>query len=202
MNSRACAAVLIIFALLCSSSFGNAKEAQKRQATEDHKWALALYGGRYADRTLEDIITFDADYSTDANLVVAALFREIYRYEHYLGFELEGQIGRHFGDDLSHWEFVGLGLARWHPFSWDRILDTSFGFGAGLSYYTEISRLEKEREEDAQHLLVYLAYELTFKHQSLPRRDLLVRLHHRSGAAGVVGDGSSNYVCTGLRYAF
>ena len=202
MNSRACAAVLIIFSLLYSGSFGYAEETEKLQTMKDQKWAFALYGGRYAHHTLSDIIAFEADYGDDANVVVAALSREIYRYEHYISFELEGQIGRHFGDDISHWEFVGLGLARWHPFPWDRLLDTSFGFGAGFSYYTEISRVEKEREEDAQRLLGYLAYELTFKHPSLPRWDLLVRLHHRSGAAGLVGEGSSNYVCAGLRYAF
>lgn len=194
--------VLVFGLILLSTAAGHAQDVAKNKSGTDHPWALLLYGGTHADETLEDIFTFEADYAGDNNLLIVALAREVYRYKHYLSFELEGQIGRHFGDDVSHWEFVGLGLGRWHPFPWDDHVDTSFAFGAGLSYYTEVSRIEEEEDEDAQRLLGYLVYELTFGLPRIPRWDLLLRIHHRSGMGGIIGDGSSNYVCLGLKYAF
>lgn len=195
--------LLIVLAfLLFYSPCGYGSDSENGGMKADYPWAVSLYGGVYTDDGLLDIFSFDASWANDNNVVVAALSREVYRYKQYLSFELEGQVGRHFGDDLSHWEFVGLGMGRWHPFPWDDVVDTSFALGAGLSYYTEISQIENDDEDDAQRLLVYLAYELTFGLPRYPRWDLMLRIHHRSGMWGLVGEGSSNYGCIGLRYAF
>jgi hypothetical protein len=197
---------LILITLLAFSPFvsvGHTEVIGKGETPLDYPWAFSLYGGVHASGYLNDVITFDADYSDGNNVLVAALTREIYRYKHYFSVEIEGQIGRHFGDDVSHWEIVGLGIGRWHSFPWDNLVDTSLAIGAGLSNYTDISYLEKDRDDEAQRLRGYLAFELTFGLPRYPRWDLMVRIHHRSNMWGVFGEGdSSNYVCVGLKYAF
>lgn len=196
--------ILIFFlALFSFVSEGHTENLENEKTSSDYPWAVSLFGGITADNsdTLSDIFTLDASYSDDNGLVAVALSREVYRYEQYLSLEFEGQVGRHFGDD-SFWEFVGLGMIRWLPFPWDEYVDTSLGIGAGFSYYTEISEMEKERDEDAQRLLGYLAFELTFGLPQYPCWDLMLRLHHRSGLQEVIGDSESNFLCVGLRHAF
>jgi hypothetical protein len=194
--------LIVLAFLFFYSPCGYAQDTEDSKTKADYPWAVSLYGGVYTDDGLVDVFSLAANWVNDNNVVVAALSREIYRYKQYLSFEIEGQIGRHFGDDVSHWELVGLGLGRWHPFPWDDIVDTSFAVGAGLSYYSEISQVEKDEDDDARRLLGYLAFELTFGLPRYPRWDLMLRIHHRSGMGGVIGDGSSNYGCIGLKYAF
>ena len=193
--------ILIAFSLFAAK--GQTADLKEEKTGQEHQWGLSLYGGAHAIDTIHDIITFDADYSDGNTLLVAALSREVYRTrQQHLSFEIEGQVGRHFGDDVSHWEFVALGLGRWHTFPWNDVVDTSFGTGVGLSSYTEISTVEKYKTDDAQRLLGYLAFELTFGLPQIPRWVLLTRIHHRSGLKGVIGEGSSNYLTVGLKYAF
>lgn len=180
----------------------HAETFENKKTHLDYQWAFSLYGGLHASNTLNDMISFDADYSDGNNVLVAALAREVYRYEQYLRLEIEGQVGRIFGEDGSAWEYVGLGLVRWQMFPWDDVLDTSIAIGAGFSYYSNISQVEKNRNEEAQRLLGYLAFELTFGVPRFSRWDLLMRIHHRSGMGGVIGEGSSNYACIGVKYAF
>jgi hypothetical protein len=191
--------------LIASLSFVpevNAENFGNKETRLDYQWAISLYGGLHASDTINDIITFDADYSDGNNVLVAALAREVYRYKRYLSFEIEGQAGRLFGDNASVWECVGLGIARWKMFPWDDFLDMSIAIGAGFSYYWDISQVEKNRNEEAQRLLGYLVFELTFGVPRFSRWDLLMRIHHRSGMGGVIGEGSSNHACIGLKYAF
>jgi len=44
--------------------------------------------------------------------------------------------------------------------------------------------------------------ELAFCLPEYPRWDLMLRIHHRSGAKEVIGEGVSNYLCVGLKLAF
>ncbi len=192
--------LLLLFSPFVSK--GHAAEREGEKTTPDHLWAFSLYGGIHASDTLSDIISLDADYADGNNIVVAGVAREVYRYSQKLSFEIEGQVGRHFGEDVSHWEFMALGLGRWHAFPWDAVVNTSIAIGAGFSAYTEISDVERYRNEEAQRLLGHLAFELSFGVPRFPRWDLLMRLHHRSDMGGVIGAGSSEYVCIGLKYAF
>lgn len=180
----------------------SAQETREETCAGNCKWQVSLYGGILAEDTLNDIFTFDADYTDDHTLVVAALAREIYRYRQLATLQLEGQVGRHFGQENDHWEFVVDLLARWHAFPWNRYLETTVAAGTGLSYYTRVSEVEKEHDDDAQRLLGYLAIELTFGLPQLPRWDLMIRVHHRSGAGNAIGPGYSNFMCAGLKFAF
>lgn len=77
-------------------------------------------------------------------ILVTALARELWRFKDWFGFELEGQVVRHF-DEMNHWEFNSLLVARWRLFPWDKYLDTSFAIGDGISYATEVPEIEEKR---------------------------------------------------------
>ena len=202
MTARRCFLVVIqIFVVLISSNV-IADNSISERSKPDFKWFLSIYGGPRTEENLAQIAILNADYSDGNYVVVGALAREVYRYEQWVSFELEGQVGKHFGSDNDHWEFVGAILGRWHPFPWDKYIDTGFAMGGGLSYNSDISETELKRDKNAQHLLGYLAFEFTFGLPQYPRWDLMLRVHHRSGAKGVIGESVSNYLCLGLKFAF
>ena len=180
----------------------SAETSEVEKSASNYKWFLSVYGGPHTDENLAQIAVLNANYSDGNYVAVGALAREIYRYEQWLSFELEGQVGKHFGSDNDHWEFVGLILGRWHPFPWDKYIDTSFAIGGGLSYFNELSQTELDRDDNAQKLLGYLAFEFTFGLPQYPRWNLMFRVHHRSGAKGLIGESVSNYSCFGLKFAF
>ena len=196
--------ILLIFHLLISPNV-SADDSQSEKYTSNYLWTLSAFVGPHADDTLTDIYTLNATYSDDNYVAVVALAREVYQYKQWVSVEIEGQVGKHFGTDVDHWEFVGLIMGRWHPFLWDRYIDSSFAIGIGLSYNSDLSQIEleeKEDDEDVQRLLGSLAFELTFGLPQYPRWNLIFRIHHRSGAGSLIGEASTNYVCAGLKLAF
>ena len=202
MTPRRCFWVVIqIFIVLISSNV-RADSLDTEKPESDYKWFVSFYGGPRTEENLAEIATLNADYSDGNYVAVCALAREFYQYKQWLSFELEGQVGKHFGSDNDHWEFVGVVLGRWHAFPWDKYIDTSFAMGGGLSYNSDISETELKRDKHAQHLLGYLAFEFTFGLPQYPRWDLMLRVHHRSGAKGIIGQSVSNYLCAGLKFAF
>ncbi len=176
--------------------------AEHPSARIEYNWHLTVDIGTLVQNNMDEIV-LQQEASTDSNyLVMLALARDIYKSKKWIGIELEGQIDKHFGDDNDQWEFVGLAVGRWYPFPWDRYIDTSFGAGAGLSYYTEISKTELAKNDEAQNLLLSLMLDLTFGLPRYPKWNLDFRLHHRSGANSIVGESGSNYLCGGVRMNF
>ena len=162
---------------------------------------MTVYGGAHAQDDIADVFTFKAKFEDNDYIAVVALAREFWHYKKYISFEVEGQIGKHFNND-TFWEFNGLIIGRWHAFPWNKYVETSFAMGDGLSYYTEVSKVEKEDDEDAQKTLNYLMFELALGLPQYPRWDLVVRIHHRSSIFGLYGAGGSNYVCGGIKFSF
>ncbi len=187
--------------LLCFGSEAFAGNDPDSDEPRPYKWFLTVYGGAHAQDDLGDVLTFQEKFEDNDYIVVAALAREFWRYQKYISFEAEGQIGKHFDND-TFWEFNGLIIARWHPFPWDRYLDTSLAVGDGLSCYTQVSKVEKEDDEDAQKTLNYLMFELAMGLPQYPRWDLVFRIHHRSSVFGLYGAGGSNYVTGGIKFSF
>jgi len=188
--------------LVLISANVSAEASDSENSESNYKWFISIYGGPYTDENLAEMVTFNADYSNSKYIFVVALAREIYQYRQWLSFEVEGQVGKHFGPRDDQWQFNGLMLGRWHAFPWDKYIDTSAAMGAGLSFNTEVSQIELDRDSHAQRLLGYLAFELTFGLPQYPRWDLMLRIHHRSGAKGIIGESVSNYLCAGLKFAF
>lgn len=168
------------------------------------EWSLSLYGGVLLKGNLSDGSLLYSGFE-DSYLVALALAKRVASYRDKIDLELEGQTVKHFKDQ-DHWEFNGLAAIRWLPFPWDNYIDTSFAFGAGLSYATETPKVEKRRRGDdqTQSFLSYLMLELDFALPKSQHWSLFTRIHHRSGAFGLFSGvtGGSNAVAFGIKYRF
>lgn len=163
---------------------------------------FTLYAGPYSPDGIDKVATFQADYNQDTYVAVAAAAWEFVRFRDMIGFEIEGQVARHFGAREDHWELVGLIVGRWHRFPWENRVRTTFAVGEGISWYTEESELERELADDAGRVLNYLMFELTLGLPRYERWDLSIRIHHRSNVFGLMEGSRSNFLCAGIRYAF
>jgi hypothetical protein len=191
-----------VILVILSASGAIAEEHKPLSEAERYKWYLTAYGGAHAQDDINDVVTFQPSFEDNAYIGVVALAREFWHYKKYLSFELEGQVAKHFNKD-THWEFVVALIGRWNYFPWDKHVDTSFAVGDGISYYTEVSEVEEDdTNDDAQRALNYLLFEFTFGLPEFPKWDLVLRLHHRSSVFGLVGEGGSNFVCGGIKFAF
>ena len=170
----------------------------------DRDWSVTLYGAELLKGNLSDGSLLYSGFE-DSYLVALALAKRVASYQDKIDLEVEGQTVKHFGDQ-NHWEFNGLAAIRWLPLPWDKYIDTSFAAGTGLSYATEIPKVELRRrgEDQAAQLLVYLMLELAFNLPQAENWSLVTRLHHRSGAFGLFSGvtGASNALGVGLKYTF
>jgi hypothetical protein len=192
---------LLISILLFSLTCAYADDIRPENQTRKHKWFLTIFGGPFVQPDLENTLIFNMRVEDNIYIAVAALSREFWRYENWISFEVEGQVGKYFGEE-HQWQFNGLIIGRWNWFPWDKYLDTSFALGDGLSYNTETSKVEKEDSEDAGKWLNYLMFELTLGLPEYPGWDFVYRIHHRSSIRDTIGAGASNFIAFGIKYSF
>jgi hypothetical protein len=173
-------------------------------ARADSDWAATLYGAVLLEGNLSDGSLLWSGFE-DSYLIALAISRRMASYGNKIDFELEGQVVKHF-EGQEHWEFNGLGIVRWLPFPWDDYIDTSFAFGAGLSFATETPEVEEELRGDGQtqEVLTYLLLELEIGLPTLQNWSCVTRIHHRSGAFGLFNGvtGASNAWGIGIKYRF
>ena len=163
-------------------------------------WALTLYGGVYTDNTLGGVFSFHLD-PKDSYIGVLAVSREIWALTKHIRFEIEGQVGKHFAGQ-DHWELNALLVGRWVTFPWNDYVYTTFAVGEGLSWATEVPKLEKELDGPSHQLLNYMMFELSLSPPRYQEWAFVTRIHHRSGMFGVFGHGSSNIMGAGIKYRF
>ncbi len=170
-------------------------------STKDKPSAITVFGGSMTDNDWEDAFApWTLDFR-DSTFVGLAVSHGIGRFDHRLGFEIEGQVVRHFGDQ-DHWEFNLPIIGRWEAFPWDAVVDTSLAFGVGPSYSSAKPKVEVANDGDSRRLLVYWMLEIEV---GPPDKgwSAIFRLHHRSGAFGLVADeGGSNAMVIGLKQRF
>ncbi|HSO19122.1 MAG TPA: hypothetical protein VLT88_06675, partial [Desulfosarcina sp.] len=119
----------------------------------DH--AVSVYAGQLTTEKWEAAILPGADFADATIVVLAGSWTAARFFDGRLSVELEAQVGKYFGDQ-DHWEFnlpiVGF---RWHRFPWDAHVATSFAWGIGPSYATEIPPVELETNDSSSRWLVY-----------------------------------------------
>jgi len=172
-------------------------------AMAEQDFAVTLYGGRMTDGDFGDSLTGQADF-IDAYILVGALSWTFARvYDDALSFELEGQVGKWFGDS-DNWEFNFPVAIRWSKFPWNNHVATSLAYGLGPSFASEKPEAEIDVNDSTHKFLVYWYGEIALGPPGSNWEGVL-RIHHRSGAFGLVadrGDGGSNTLCIGLKYRF
>ena len=191
-NQRLRAPCAVIAVCLFTSLIGTAR-------AED--FAISLYGGRMTDETAADAISTSVSF-VDAYLVVGAFSWTFWRpVEDWISLEVEGNVGKYFGDQES-WEFNAALAARWHMFPWSDTVATNIAFGLGPSYASEVPAVEEETRDSSEQLLVFWFAEVAL---GPPKGSwaAIIRLHHRSPGFGTFAeDGGSNTWALGLRFRF
>ena len=174
-------------------------EGERSEAKpDDLKWAVTLYGGALTKGSTKAVTRFSAEYE-DSQIGVGALSWKFGEITRHLRFEAEGQVAKHFGEQ-DHWELNALMIARWVTFPWNAYLVTTVAVGDGISYATELPKLENK--PGASQWLNYLLFEFTFALPTHPEWALVARLHHRSGFYRALAPNSINAVGFGIKYQF
>ena len=173
------------------------------KALADEDFAVTVYGGRMTDGDFGDTLTGQADF-IDAYVVVGAFSWTFARYlDEALSFELEGQVGKWWGDQ-KNMEFNLPVAVRWRKFPWNHYVSTSLAYGIGPSYATKEPAAEIDEHDTTKKFLVYWFAELALGPPNSNWAGVF-RIHHRSGAFGLItdrGDGGSNTLAAGLKYRF
>ncbi|MBM4332750.1 MAG: hypothetical protein FJ117_16315 [Deltaproteobacteria bacterium] len=138
----------------------------------------------------------------DAYIIVAACAWKAKSFLNgALSMELEGQIGKYFGDQ-KNWEMNLAVAGRWQRFPWQKRVNTSLAWGIGPSYATEVPRVETVLSGSSKQLLIYWFGEITLGPPKSSWAGVL-RIHHRSPGFGLFGTkGGANTLGLGLKYYF
>ncbi len=168
-------------------------------AAHEHTWAI--YGGILTENSWEKSLKPDADMAEAYVVVVAPSWTFYWLFEKKISLSVEAQLGKHFAGQ-DHWE-INLPIVgfRWHPFPWNAHVDTSFAWGIGPSYASQIPEIELINSDKSHHWLIHWYGEFSFGPPSADW-EFLARLQHRSDGFGALHGGSSNALCAGLRYRF
>jgi hypothetical protein len=197
-------------------------EAAAAGSIRDRKLYISAYASQWVDPNLLDIpgrlLTGDLEPRHAYFLGGGLGYVLLHRFEVPLPFcggcalrgnsiELEGVVLKHF-DQQDHWEVAGGAFARTGQIPLFLGAELNLAAGGGLSYAFDDPKLESgrsgQRGVDTYRLQFYLAFETELAHGAVPGWSLLGRIHHRSGAYGVLAEkgSGSNYVGLGLRRGF
>jgi hypothetical protein len=167
-------------------------------------WSVFAYGGQWTDTRFVHIVFRGRTDFQSSYVWAAGVSRNLFDISRHLGTEAEFNLARNSGLQ-THGEMNTAFSLRWKTFPWDRYVKTSLAYGLGISYAFERPPIEEEPERRASRTLIFMPAELTFappKEKKSPW-EVMVRIHHRSGAFGFFKDaGGSNFVTAGLRYRF
>ncbi len=87
---------------------------------------VAIFAGLYSSDVFSDIVTSPWDTRTEnIYLVTLSYNRRLATIFRHLDIEVEGGVGRRFGDNDSFEAYAALAL-RWTEFPWNRHLRTTF----------------------------------------------------------------------------
>jgi hypothetical protein len=182
-------AVLGLFMLLSGVS---------AHAAEAGTWSAFAYGGKWSDNRWNEIIRRETALRSSYVWVAGAAWK-INDFSENLGLEGEINITRNTGQQ-NHFEFNTAAILRWRAFPWSRYVATSFGYGLGLSYAFDRPPIEEQPQRRASRSLIFMPTELTLGPPE-STWELMLRIHHRSGAYGLFKDASgSNFIALGVRF--
>lgn len=167
--------------------------------------SIFVFGGVYTNKSMRKTLDIvGTDY--DSNFPLALGYQRF--WWSLWDFRIGGEVGvaARFGDPFSM-ELWGGAVLRYDGLTIADRLKVTPGITAGLSGVTATMGVERLRERshggDAQ-LLFYLGPEIAVSHTRYPNIELFYRLHHRSGAGGVINGLNEGYNANtlGLRFLY
>jgi len=167
--------------------------------------ALTVYAGRFSADPWEDFFLDPGGVEfADAWLLAVAPSWRAARPWPRLSLEVEGQLARYVGDQRN-WEVNALVAARYRLTGGGAPVRSSLAFGLGPSWASRRPVLEAEGDPAGKsyRLMTYWYAEAAAAPRAWGPWRMVLRLHHRSGAFGLVADhGGSNVPTLGVRRRF
>jgi len=167
-------------------------------------YAVHFFGGQNFDEYFSDFFK-GGGYGqyNDAYLAGAAASKRLAKWNSF-SIEIEGGAAQHFGvyDATELWSAV---FFRFHGFPWNKYVYTTAAASLGLSYLSKVPGIEKRKNDGrGSHLLHYFAPEITFALPEHKDIELVLRLHHRSGVAGLFNGvrDATNVPTVGFRFRY
>jgi hypothetical protein len=190
--------LLVVFAFFCCPSSAGSANIPKN--------SIYVFSGRYTSDNMGDTLkVFKANY--EKNHVLAAAYNRNFLELKY-GLHLGGEIGwaYRFGTMSTEEIWSGLVIGA-------KGFTSREGITIGLALTVGVSLVNKTMGEEIQRekgrggnasFLFYLGPELIFSFPGLRHWEFFYRLHHRSGAGGLLGGLYEGYNANtlGLRYRF
>lgn len=198
---------IIIGLMLCFASiFANADDSLL-----DSPWSIFIYHGTLSETNLLSVFKFDAKTGQETITSIEPEY-ELSPQNMIRRFFAPFITTVSFANNFSYisdpggpiYEYDPFLLFQWKNFPWDKYVISTFGIGWGVSYDSRISTWEQHDSDNTKKLLNYLAFETSLALPAYPKLQLVVRLHHRSGAFGLYGadNAGSNFIGAGIRYHF
>lgn len=178
-------------------------------------WNALLAYGRLSDERLNRIVRGDTGNFTEEDLYTIDVAYTLKHDNAFMRFmdpvvtNISVAVNLTYQDDPAGniIEISPYLMFRWSNFPWSKYVRTTFAYGGGLSWASQIPQSEYDPgipDGSYHNILHYIAIEATL---ALPKYDewqLVYRLHHRSGIFGLMGadnDGTTAME-VGVRYFF
>src|SRR5262249_20134882 len=116
------------------------QEAPAVSEKSKYPWSLTLVGGQYSGSQLLEIPARLA--LKDSYTLGLSVSKQFAEWTRFMRWEGEFQVLKHIGEQ-DHWELTGSINLRWVVFPWNRYVETTAGFGGGVSWASEVPALEK-----------------------------------------------------------
>jgi len=199
---------LAFFAIGSGSTvaFAGESEIDADEGDERPPWAVSLSVGVSSPDDFTSIFT--APWNTsfeDTGIIAAAGSRKLVELDENTWIDVELGLARRVGGS-DHWEISGLAFLRWDGVPWKEWLYTSFGVGVGPSFATGVWETERKKSGNGKgsRTLNMLVPEIALALPDEPNKQLVFKLHHRSGIFGLINgvSGGSTFVTVGGRVRF
>ncbi|QLH41774.1 MAG: hypothetical protein HWD59_02960 [Coxiellaceae bacterium] len=175
----------------------------------DYPWSVMFYAGKLVDENLLQVFSMNFGDETLYSLELAKELSPDNMLRRYVQplvttVAIAGNVAYRTDPDGPIYEFDPYVTFRWEHFPWDKFLVNTYAIGWGVSYVTRVPTWEAEDSTDTKQLLNYLMFETTLALPKHPQWQLVLRIHHRSGAFGLYGadNAGSNVIGLGIRYNF
>src|SRR3990167_408414 len=199
--------ILISTVLLFTSAHATTSYPVDQKLYDLYPWSLTYYYGQTVSAPLVDVLKLKWHRWPEhlQSLELAYVLEEDDPFRQLMSplfgvveLALDTSI-RYGANENNIYEFNPYLIFRWANLPWNHVVTTSFAIGEGVSYDTSIPAIEKRQNTDTKRLLNFLMLEATFADPNYPRLQLLLRIHHRSGAYGFyhAGNTGSNVVSAG-----
>lgn len=169
-------------------------------SAEERKYSLTFYAGEMTSGEVLSPFSQNLQFLNTYILVGAISWTVKNFWNGALSLELEGNIGKYFGEQ-KNWE-MNLALAGRWQIPWPKKIKKTLAWGLGPSYATEVPLKEVMINGASKQWLIYWFGEISL---GLPKSNWawILRLHHRSPGFGLFGtEGGANILCIGWKYYF